>query len=223
MKILYKYATHGRPQLFFEILDLYIDMMGGRHEYEFIVSINQDDPSMNSPDIDVRLAHVKYKNVRVFKGMHADKIDAINADMQHAEDFDILVVVSDDMRPQIKKFDDIIVDDMTAHFPELDGALHYDDGLCGKDITITLTIMGKKLYNHFGYIYHPAYKSFYCDNEFTDAVRKLEKVKWIPKIIIKHCYFGFHGRADATYKMNSAKGKPDAETYARRKAEGFPK
>jgi hypothetical protein len=150
------------------------------------------------------------------------KIEAINANMEGLE-FDILVVVSDDMVPRMIHFDDIIVKHMNEYFPDMDGALHYNDGFCGKDQTITLSIMGKKLYDRFGYIYHPSYKSFYCDNEFTDVVRSWRKVKYFPEVIIQHEWKGFGEEADSMYKRNSEYGKGDDITYAKRKELGFPR
>jgi len=219
MKFLFKYASLGRPEWFKQTLDKYFFMLSGRHEYRFLITLNKNDITMNNKDIRIFMdgyAHLKYKY-----GNHQTKIEAINADMED-EDFDILFVVSDDMIPIVPSFDDVIVKLMEEHFPNMDGALHFHDGCCGKDVTITLSIMGKKMYNYFGYIYHPEYRSFYCDLEFTDEVRRLEKVVYSPEIIVKHEYKGWGG-ADATYNRNSKLGRPDEVTYNRRKKLGFPR
>jgi len=157
-------------------------------------------------------------------GRHVSKVDAINSGMDRwlAEwDWDVLILVSDDMLPQVKGYDDIIAKDMQKHFPDMDGALHYDDGLYGKDKCITLSIMGRRMFEHFGYIYHPAYKSFFCDNEFTESVYALEKCVFVPKVIIRHDWRGHH-RPDSLYRRNSMMGRDDEETYNTRRAAGFP-
>ena len=219
MKFLFKYPTFRRPQWFKETLQTYYSMLSGKHKYEFLITVNEDDETMNNSKIKSFMqsfSHLRYKF-----GNYQTKIEAINTDMKN-EDFDILFLVSDDMIPIVPGFDDVIAQAMKENFSDLDGALHYNDDCCGKDRTITLSIMGKKLYDRFGYIYHPDYMSFFCDNEFTDEVRRMGKVKYFPEVIVKHDYKGWGG-ADETYKRNSKLGRPDEATYVRRKAAGFPK
>ena len=62
---------------------------------------------------------------------------------------------------------------MIKHFPDTDGVLWFFDGW-RKDLN-TLCIIGRKYYERFGYIYHPDYKSFWCDAEFTEVANKLKK------------------------------------------------
>jgi hypothetical protein len=82
--------------------------------------------------------------------------------------------------------------------------------------------MGRKLYERFGYIYHPSYRSFYCDNEFTDEVYAMKKVIYIPQVIIRHEWSGGPKSRDALYRRNSGM-KGDENIYNYRKSLGFPK
>jgi len=220
MKILFKYPTYKRPEWFMQTLSTYYKMLSGKHEYQFSLSLNIDDDTMNNRPIIEWMDKCPLLSYRF--GDHKNKIAAVNADMIGL-DFDILFLISDDMIPIVQGFDDVIVKAMQEHFPDMDGALHYNDGCCGQDRTITLSIMGKKLYDRFGYIYHPDYASFYCDNEFTDEVRRMEKVIYIPEVIVKHDWKGFDKNRDNVYKRNSRLGKGDGDVYNRRKAAGFPK
>lgn len=219
MEFLFKYPTFRRPEWFKRTLQKYYSMLSGEHEFRFLITLNQDDELMNNDNMKKFMDN--YSNLKYKFGDHRSKIEAINADME-GEEFDILFLVSDDMQPVVPYFDNVIAKAMVERFPDLDGALHYDDDCCGKDRTITLSIMGKKLYDYFGYIYHPDYMSFHCDNEFTDEVRRMDKVIYFPKVIVKHDYKGWGG-ADETYNRNSRLGKPDEETYKRRKSAGFPR
>lgn len=79
------------------------------------------------------------------------------------------------MIPCQKGYDNIIAVNMNKYFPNMDGALHFNDGRVGNSL-FTLSIMGKKLYDQFGYIYHPDYKYTYCDNEFHLVVKKWELI-----------------------------------------------
>ncbi len=221
MKILFKYPTRSRPMWFKNTLEIYYSMLSNLHSYEFILSLNEDDETMNNSEMRDFLdsqSHLHY-----YFGKHQDKIEACNADMKDL-DFDIFFLISDDMIPIVKNFDDIIVKEMKLHFPNLDGALHFDDGRIDPNSlhVITLSIMGKTLYDRFGYVYNPAYKSFFCDAEFTDEVYQAKKVIHLPQIIVKHEWSGGPKSTDALYRRNSKMGRPDKVTYRQRKRDGFP-
>lgn len=218
MKILFKYATRGRPKWFRQTLDRYYDMLSGKHDCQFVVSIDRDDMSMQTPEMADYCA--SKPNLEVCLGDSKTKVEAINADMEGRE-FDILVVVSDDMGPVEHGYDDIIAQDMQRYFPDLDGALHYNDGAHAQDKLITLTIMGKHLYDAFGYIYYPEYESLWCDNEFTDLVRQWGVVTWINRVIIRHEFHKFG--SDETYRKNDLSWAKDKALYHDRKAKGFPR
>ena len=91
---------------------------------------------------------------------------AINADIPTTA-WDILVLISDDMIPEIKSFDQIIRSKMKEHYPDTDGVLWFFDGW--REDLNTLCILGRKYYDRFGYIYHPSYESFWSDAEFTEV------------------------------------------------------
>lgn len=173
------------------------------------------------------------------------KIDAYNRDIDHISsrfDWDIIMVGSDDMWPKEKGFDQNIIDDMMEHFPDTDGALWYDteDSLTelksryNREFTwgspewqrrwiCMLPVMGRKYYERFGYIYHPAYKSFFCDDEYTAVGRKLGKLKPIPRNHIRHQHpsWGAGVPDDDLYKRNNQNWKGDEQTFIKRKREGF--
>lgn len=218
MRFLFKYPSLGRPEWFKRTLNKYYSMLSDEHEFRFLITLNKFDATMNNDSMKRFLgsySHLEYK----FSN-HQTKIEAINSDME-GEEFDILFLVSDDMHPVVPSFDKVIAQAMIKHFPDLDGALHFNDGFEGAETNITLSIMGKKLYDHFGYIYHPDYKSFFCDTEFTNEVYRLNRVVYFPEVIVKHEY-KCEG-TDDTYKRNSKLGRPDKATYNRRKAAGFPR
>jgi len=217
MKILFKFPTRGRPKKFREVLEKYYSMMSGQYGYEFIITLDNDDTLMNTAEI--RRYLDSKPNLKYFFGNSKTKIEACNANLEDVE-FDILVLVSDDMIPMVKSYDREIVQQMEKHFPDMDGALGFHDGL-RPDKLITLSIMGRKLYEYFGYIYHPAYKSYWCDNEFTRVVEKLGKVVFSSKVIIRHDWHG--DRSDPTYRKNYCFESLDGPTFRKREVLGFPK
>jgi len=215
MRILFKYPTRDRPDWFKQTLKKYYSMMSGKTQYRFLITLNEDDETMNN--LEMKVFMNGFPNLTYKYGNHKTKVEAVNADMQN-EDFDILVLVSDDMIPIVKDFDDVIVKAMKKYFPDLDGALHFPDGKFRGTI-ITLSIMGKKLYNYFGYIYNPIYKSFGCDNEFRDIVYRIKKVAYIQRVIIKHKWGGANKEncKDVLYKRNFILGEEDGPLYCSRK------
>ena len=238
MKILFKYPSRERPAKFFKALEKYYSLLDDQENFEFVVTLDDDDVSMNNDKVKSYLQ--QFKNLNYFFGNSKTKIEAINADLEQKE-FDILVLVSDDMIPEVKGYDSVIREKMRSHYPDKDGVLWFFDGW-RKDLN-TLCILGKSYYDRFKYIYHPAYKSFWCDNEFTDVANMLNKQTYFDQVIIRHLHpdialsnEGARDRLhdllpelrntnscghDSLWKRNSIPGDPDRDTYFSRKSKNF--
>lgn len=187
MKILYKFASRSRPKKFFECIEnIYINK---RHDnFIILASLDIDDVTMNNEDVIQKIK--QYDKVYPIFGISTSKIGAINRDINECDyDFQILINTSDDMVFIQDGFDDIIRNDMKEHFPDTDGVLHYNDGN-QKDNVMTMSIMGRKYYDRFGYIYHPDYKSVWCDVEQTEVAWMLGKHKYMgdEKVIFRHLH-----------------------------------
>lgn len=215
MKILFKYPTKGRPEWFKSTLEKYYQLLSGENECRFIISMDTDDMTMNNGQIWNYLNDKP--NLTYFYGSHANKVQACNDNMDY--DFDILVLVSDDMIPQAKGFDKIISDDMKNYFPGLDGALHYPDGRVGSAL-MTQLIMGINLYRKLGYIYYPAYHSQWCDNEAMEVAQKLNKYIFIDNLIVVHEWK--RNGTDEVYNVSDGQYINDKKIYEWRKERGFP-
>lgn len=187
-------------------------------------------------------------NVNAFLGREsASKIHAYNRDIDDISktfDWDVIMVGSDDMWPNTPGFDQIILDDMAEHFPDGDGCLWYNtedsetelkQRYRGRHIEFgspewqnkwisMLPIMGRKYYERFGYIYHPSYKSFWCDNEYTKVAVNAGKIKPIDRTIIRHQHPSWDGgmKADALYHANNSNWEDDRRNFMRREQQGFP-
>ena len=238
MKILFKYPTRSRPLKFQRCLDRYYDLMSADKNFEFVISMDNDDKVMNSPEVKKYL-NTK-PNLNSCYSNNTSKIMAINADIPTTQ-WDILVLISDDMIPEIPKFDQIIRHKMAEHYPDTDGVLWFYDGW-RKDLN-TLCILGRKYYDRFEYIYHPDYQSFWCDAEFTDVANILNKQTFINQTIIRHMHpdivmqdkktaqkfsdllpeYASQGSAghDELWKKNSLEGDPDHQIYLDRKEKRF--
>ena len=223
VRICFKYPTRERPQQFKRTFDLYTDMLSKKHDYHFVVSMDSDDTTMNNDDIKKYLDE-KRKTVQIeyYYGTLKNKIDAVNRDMI-APAFNVLVLISDDMIPQLHGYDDFIVQCFRTHYPDYDGMLNFNDGL-RKDWPelCTLTIYGNKYYERFGYIYNPEYVSVYCDREQTEVGRLLNKIQDIDRVIIKHEWTSSVFNDDLRRRTESTDVyKVDEETYNRRRTTMF--
>jgi hypothetical protein len=226
-KILLKYPTRQRQLKFFSNLINYIDMASGKHDLLVVVTMDDDDSEMNNDSSRDAFARLAEDGVEIsyHYGPSNGKIAAINRDIPTG-DWDIVVSTADDMEPVEDGWDDIIVQDMLREFPNLDGALNYnndprleDKGPDGYKTLITLPVIGRKLYDRFGYVYHPDYKSEWCDNEQTEVFESLGVLRHINRRPIVHKWAE---NQDALMRRNMQIGwGTDRQTYARRKTGGF--
>lgn len=190
MKFLIKFPTRNRPKKFIEVFLKYQYMLSNNHDVEFLVSMDEDDTTMNNPYIKGFLDN--HKNVKYYYGNSSTKIEAINADLDKLPNYDIMLLASDDMIPRQPSYDEVIASDYKKYFPNLDGVVHYNDGRLGPQLN-TFCIMGKPYFERFGYIYHPSYKSVFCDNEFTDVSKILNKHVYVDRVLFEHGWINYVG------------------------------
>lgn len=187
----------------------------------FLISMDADDVEMNNNIVREKFENYK-KNIKIvyFYGDSRTKIQAINSDMEKVSGWDIVLLASDDMIPVEYGYDEIIRQDMLNNFNDTDGVLWYNDG--GQNNINTLSILGKKYYERFNYIYHPSYVSLWCDNEFTDVSINLNKVYKSDKIIIEHKHPAWRKTSyDNLYVRNESYFEIDRKNYLNRKENEF--
>lgn len=227
MRILLKCPTRSRPTQFLSVLRKYVDLANRPDLLGVCVSCDADDASMSVADIQYSIKNITAPTAwsGIFYGQSKSKIEAVNADMQSVPwEWDIVIVVSDDMVPQIKGYDDVLRSHMMAQYPDTDGILWLNDGTQENKLN-TISVLGRARYNAFGYIYHPAYKSLFCDTEFTDLCKGelASKCTYIPYVLIRHEHpgTGFPERMDALYARNQIHWVDDMHCYIARKTYSY--
>jgi hypothetical protein len=227
LRILFHLPTRSRPDKAREAIQNIIDNVEDDN-YLILVSLDEDDATMH----DFKFIHRK---VLIHWGKSNNKIHACNRSIHLIKDWDILVASSDDMRFQVKGFDNVIRESFNKEvetlytgnqkWNELNQFLHFNDGNQCANVC-TLSIMGREYYERDGYVYHPDYHYLWCDCESTDVAKQRGCYKYMgnDNIIFRHLHPAW-GLApmDGQYlkqdnHMTSAK---DKETYERRKANGF--
>jgi hypothetical protein len=162
-----------------------------------------------------------FKNIKVVYGNSDSKIHAINRDIELVDEWDIVLLASDDMTPKVKGYDNIIRDRMKEFYPDTDGILWFNDGHQGNKLN-TLSILGKKYYDRFGYIYQPEYKSVWSDNEFMMVGNLLGKQTYMDEVIIEHEHPDWgYGNRDIIHQINSKNESHDRNLFMNRKNNNF--
>ena len=219
MKLLIKFPTKNRKFKFLNVFNKYQQFCDDIENTQFLVTLDNDDSDMNSPDVIEILK--TFKNTEFIFGDSKSKVNAINRDMELYNDWDIVLLASDDMTPIVKGYDNIIRNNMKTHYPDTDGVLWFNDGY-QKNKLNTLCILGKKYYDRFKYIYNPEYKSVWSDNEFMDVANLLGKQTYFNDVIIKHEHpdWGF-GNRDHIHQENFTNVDYDKNIYLKNKSINF--
>lgn len=197
-------------------------------DIQYLITNDEDD--LHITQYQKSLAKSITSNISFTDGKSENKIDAINRGMMFAPQWDIVLLASDDMIPQVKGWDEVIRKEFVNHAvtnlkipiemaqPYLDQALWFFDG--HQHRICTLVIMGRTRYERFGYLYHPSYISLWCDNEWTEV----NQPKKIDTILFKHEHPAWGGAVpmDALYHRNESYFERDRMNYERRKQLNFP-
>ena len=222
MRILLKFPTRSRPQQAMRVIQQYSNMAINPKSIGVAMSCDSDDESMTRSLVRDEFDRIlgQFGWHQIYYGNSKTKIEACNADVEKIEyPWDIVVLVSDDMVPIVRGYDDVIRSHMMSSFPDTNGILWFNDGHQGENLN-TLSVMGRTMYQSFGYIYHPSYKSFYCDTEFTDLCKTSLKSKCVysSTCIVRHEHPGNgYGGFDSLYQKNQLAWTHDMDNYINRK------
>lgn len=218
IRLLIKLTSRSRPLRCIETLESIYSNMSDNKNFTVMLSIDSDDNSLD----DSFYAKVdSFPQLIKYRGLSKNKIDAINRDVDKFNYWDVLVNVSDDQVFIVKDYDESIRYHMHQNFPDTDGVLHYPDN--NRSDLMTMSIIGRKHYQRFGYIYHPSYSSLYCDNEAQEVAKMLNCYKFVDERIFNHNHPAYDARYwDEQYKRTETIGNNlDKIVYEQRKAINF--
>lgn len=219
-KILFKYPSRSRPDRFFKSLDSLYTNLDDKDNFHISCTLDTDDLTMNNPDVIEKINN--YKNISIAWGESKSKVDAVNRSMPDY-DWDILVVHSDDMIFNLYGFDTCIRVNINEHSSDLDLLAHYPDQ-DAKEYLATMYIAGRKFYERFGYIYHPSYKSLWCDNDIMEIAKRLGKYKYMGYQINLHlnpAYEQNKMERDELFNRQQSDWNDDELNFHRRQARNF--
>jgi hypothetical protein len=192
-----------------------------------LVSLDIDDVSMYNQNTLNKLSTYlnNHPNNLIIKfATSKNKIDAINRDVNEIKErfnFDILINFSDDMLWTKHGFDEVIREKFKLHFPDTNGNLHFNDGYT-KERLCTMSIIGRKYYDKYNYIYHPSYISLWCDNEYTIVAKNQQKMIYFEEIIFVHNHpSNVGGIVDEQLKKTESFAEIDYNNFMNRQKNNF--
>lgn len=213
MKICFVFPSRERPDKFFRCLDNIQDMVSESDNYCVIAVLDNDDPSKE----DYEKSLHEYPEVEARWGLSANKVAAINRELNNLPEAAIICLHSDDMWFTKFGFDE----EIREAFKEWDGLVHFPDQVA-KEKLITYTMMHRDYLSSLGYIYHNDFNNVYCDNFQHLQAQKLGKYKFVNKQILEHRHsmWGFGMADDLLRRTEEPIGyRKDHETFIRLKAE----
>lgn len=232
-RILVQYASRSRPQRFFEGLRNIFQLAADKKNIVVHCCLDADDGSMfrrsDDPSHIVEpLPFVKTEMdllavdpdiiIDYNVGYSKSKIDAINRPLPSVP-WDILVNFSDDMRFTEYGWDELLREGLRCNGEDL--FLHYPDSTA-KTMLATMSVMDRKYYERDGYIYHPSYKSLWCDNEAIEVAERRGRYRYMGIQIHDHYHPAYgHVPWDEQYERQQLLWGEDERNFYSRKANNF--
>lgn len=204
MKILYNFPSRSRPKAFFEVLDNIRDMSASEN-YIVLAKLDNDDPEL-SKYLESLTKYPSWQSINYSRS----KVHAINRDIPE-NGWDILVNISDDQRFTVKGFDNIIRENIKGV-----GFLHFPDAY-KKAACSVMSIISREFWLQTKHVYHPSYKSLWCDVEATELAKLENQYRFVPMTIFEHRHYCTGAPKDALYKRNDTY-RMDGANYQRRRA-----
>lgn len=231
MKILVVFPTRSRPTKFWSTLQAAMQMAKHPEKILWRIVYDDNDPTMNNDAMRSKLTGIE--GMSYIGGQSLSKIHAVNRTMtgMTSINWDIGVLLSDDMICQQTGWDELLRIEMQNNFPDTDGVLFHWDGdpatkrhNNGNGLN-TMCIFGREYYKRFGYIYHPEYTSLWCDNEFTDVADELGRQFRSDHVLFKHVHHSNTPgmQPDKLMQHTQTFYSADEKVYNKRKALGFPR
>lgn len=221
-KLLFKYPSRSRPERFFKSLDSLYNNIDDKNNFLVSCTLDLDDLTMTDKSVVDRI--IGYKNIEIRWDFSDSKIHAVNRHVPEEYDFDIIVVHSDDMIFTQYGFDTMIRVDMMSHFPDGSGLLHYPDQDAGLMLA-TMYIAGRKWWEFRNKnIYHPTYKSLWCDNEEMDVAKIKGLYFYCGYQINRHnnpAYSHNNMERDELFDRQQGDWNDDEKNYYARKSKNF--
>ena len=149
----------------------------GLHDIEYILSVDADDPELPAYQSLANRHHVA-----LIAAPNRTMVEAVNRGAS-ASTGELLVLASDDFG--CPDGWDRALADVAGGRPDI--AIHVSDGY--ENRILTLPVVGRDLYTRLGYLFHPAYRSMFADDDLTDVARRANALVDARHLLFPHRHF----------------------------------
>ncbi len=215
-RLLLKCASRGRPEALLRTIENFEAHCSGE-ACAWVISLDEDD--VTCVTMQHQLEEKCKLPVIVRYSVSESKVHAMNRDIPDS-DWDVVVMLADDCRTTTKDFDQRIREDFAKFAPDFDAVIQYPDSYQNR--IPTHPVIGRKYYDRYGYIWHPAYKSIHCDDELQRVAKRQRKLHKSTMVQFVHEHYRARKRQrDSVDAKNQKAINQDMITYAKRCREGF--
>lgn len=204
------HPSRMRPELAAKTYDHWVSQMSGKHTFEYIVSIDKNDPLAEE-----YVKIFKYRSVTLIQNDNRSLVDASNrgAEITNGK---IIILVSDDFLC-FQNWDEELIKAFDNHECIV---LKTWDGI--QKWIVTLPIMDRAYYTRAGFFYNPEYLHMFADTEMTHKADIEGKLVFRNDLSFIHAHYTtnmnrrdqVNERADKTWVQGEA-------VYLRRVRENF--
>lgn len=202
--ILFNFASRSRAHKF--NIQVYTIRQLCSQPFTILAKVDDDDPQRDQYDL---------SNATHVPGLSESKIHAINRGVPESG-WDIIVDIADDMVFTKKGFDNVIrqhcgPDDFLL-FPEKYAVSQSNKGR--NELIVIMLCMGFDYYQRDKQLFHPAFKSLFCDNFATNLAKIRKRLKTVNEDIFYHAHpAAGYGKKDAQLQHTESFWNEDKATY----------
>lgn len=212
--------TSARPDLIYNMFDLWKSMAKDWSQCECVLSTCGLDPFLYQTDLAARLGLMYFPQDEP----PYTSIQGWNNAARHAKGH-VLVQIADDLWP-CQHWDKALLEAIDEHFHhtfyirKTEVVLWCSDGY--KPDLMTHVVMSRAFYERQGYFLCPEYHSVYADNELMEVVQRDGRLIDARHIVFEHRHHENGKRARDAVDVTQEIYERDREIYERRKKAGFP-
>lgn len=182
--MLYIVPSRGRPHNVEQLLEAWEATRGCAYLW---ICVDDDDPQLEAYE---KLTMPEWAKLRVAPRMRlGPTINHYTTEYLSTnyplKSLDMIGFMGDDHRPRTKDWDLKILG--AAHAVQDIGVIYGNDLIQGKNLPTSVAITTNVI-NELGYFCPPGVMHLYLDNAWADIGRALEKLIYLPGVIIEHCH-----------------------------------
>ena len=180
-----------------------------------------DDPDMNNDLIRDTIVQMDeaYPRAKVEYAYreHTGPIHALNAGLLGRE-FDMVMGITDGFMPCVANYDELIVKSMIASWPDMNGAIYFNDGECGERFALA-PILGRRVIVEQGWFFDPYYIAGGADRALSAELRARDKLTYFSQIAFQHT--DIYHLKDKIFHRNKGQCKIDRARFRQRRRQGY--